>query len=196
MKRKGRNKRIFLVLCMVMAVGIFASGMRTEAASKRKNALAAYAQFLEKKSASDEFALAYINGDKVPELIYGNNAIYTYKNGSVSTMATYTMSYIKGYYKKTGIVDVSYAHGNIYGSSVKWDYYYKVSGKGNTIKLTKCLYEETGKKSTTTYLNSGYSNISKTKFKQQLKKLTKSRKLIKVKYYKNTAANRKKLLKK
>jgi hypothetical protein len=49
--------------------------------------------------------------------------------------------------------------------------------------------------STDTYYYGAKDNaISKTKFKQQLKKLTKSRKLTKLKYHENTSANRKKYL--
>lgn len=187
-------KRFLTLLCVMFLAGTLLPGMRAEAGAK-KDALKAYSSLLETKdTGSYGFALAYIDGDGVPELVF-DDTIYSYKNGSIQSVTKLGWSncMLQGFYKKTGIIDVFYAHANIYGS-IHWDYYYKYSKGKCKQKLTKSIYNDSNG-SATGYYNAKDNSISKTKFQRQLKKLVGTKKMTKFKYYKNTAANRKKYLK-
>mgnify|MGYP002709181887 CR=1 FL=1 len=196
-----KTAALFLLLLALMPT------QEAMAASKKKQALKAYAAMLEKKENKtgnynfDKFALAYIDGDSVPELIYGDygNTVYTYKNAKVQQLYSPGTSYVAGYYKKKGVVCVTYAHGNAYGDLLESYWYYKYS-KGKFVqKLSKYKNSswKNGKKiaSSVTYWNVKEKKISKSLFQRQLKKLVGTKKMSKFKFYKNTSANRQKYLK-
>lgn len=188
MKLKRKSMYVLSLLCIAVFIGILIPGIHIEAASQKVKALQAYAAFLEtKQTGNDEFAIAYINADAVPELIYNETFIYTYANGKVQELYNTLSNRLSGYYKKKGIITEIIAHPMYSGT-----YYNKWTNGKFTVKLS-VTNRTVGKE--TTYRNAKGKVVSKARFQRQLKKLVGTKKMTKFKYYKNTAANRKKYLK-
>lgn len=166
-------------------------------------------------AASDcKFALVYIDKDSVPELVLKTDAVshaegyyqlYTYKNGKVKRLA-----YLKdgfSYFKKKGVFRTTY--GPMMGEQ-SFEYY-KMSKNsysyvGGWIKScwVNGEWREDGTYEYNYYKalnkvkdcnNARTKEISKKQFQKELKKLVKSTKESKPKFYSNTAKNRKKHLK-
>lgn len=214
MKKKKRMTRITaFVVIFVLCVSL---GTMSEATSAKSKAMKAYKKYLsgtyvtwdDKRvsSANCYFTIAYVDNNKVPELIIRNDVenshgpgygiICTYKNGKVKIVDRLHLEDGKfAYYKKTGIVEDSVYYGRVITMV------YKLSG----IKFT----EKLGKEVADDYWRQFYPNwygkyvkgkstpieISKKQYNKKLKKLTKGKKRTKAKVYKNTAKNRNKILK-
>lgn len=192
-----------MVLC-VLAAFLAVPCVRAEAAPAKTKALRAYEKFLSKGTiawdtnykvpAKDcEFAIAYLDQDKVPELILHNSSvshvaaygrIFTYKNGKVKRVGTVDMDDSKFYYyKKKGIFISHYENGGSfdnYRKIIKGKIVHKLQ-KGRQIPENRTRYYDAGRK-----------EISKSRFNQELKKLVGSKKKTSAKFHKNTSKSRKK----
>lgn len=183
-KKPGAVRLILLLVCMCMAVPVNAG-----AASKKSKALKAYKNFLAGQEASMLFTVAYVNNDSVPELICGttdSTAMYTWKNSTMKTVKCQSMDAFKSYYKKKGIIVSSFSQGNY--TEQKYGLF---KGTTCTVKMQKVTFS--GGARTLYWRNGG--EISLKKFNSLLKSYVGSKKVTKLKYYKNTAANRRKYLK-
>ena len=188
MKKKTRITILLTTLLL-----LFAFAMPASAASTKTKALKAYRKFLEKEKDNlfyQYFGIAYINNDSVPELVTyglgGKPTICYYKNGKVKNLMSAANCYYSHYYKKKGVVkQTAYPY-----RSEEWDYYGYVK-----VNLAKNKWSILSGYSDGKYENSKYKTISKKQFKNILKKAVGKTKATKIKYYKNTAANRKKYLK-
>lgn len=209
MKRKKGMRNIMMLMCIALLTGILLPSVQTEAASQKGRALQAYEEYLkEHPSSVKKFAIAYIDNDKLPELLYqGNNYlgqtyIYTYRKGKIEyigKIGTAAM-WIEIYPKKKMIIE-RYAWGG-YTATNQFTYY-RYSRRG----LQKCLYQEgwsimsSGGYSGWDYGYTNYKNgkkagsISKRCAKRKLKKLVGSTKAKKVTFHDNNTINRTKYLK-
>ena len=183
----------------------------SKATSKKAAALKAYNTFLQKKSykvyirysvpfSKASFGLAYLNNDSVPELIVKDNVdrsykdyrlIFTYKNGKVKLLnhdifskyykkTSVYMRVIKLSTNRTGLREVQ--HNKLIGTQSKR---YLIRQKGTVIYGEKI----------NRYCDANMKDITPAEYNRRLKKLTKSKKASSVKYYKNSATNRRKYLK-
>lgn len=200
------------LLCMLVLVMMLCP-LEVQAASQKTKAMKAYKSMLSKKTMrwgndpyykavptnTCRFTIAYIDNNSVPELIVessyvtraaGTVVIYTYRNGKVqvvknSTTGKYFADSGKfSYYKKKGIFISTYVMGGV------TDNYYKMSKNKASLKLqadNSLMYGRS-------YYNAS-KKITKKTFDKSLKKLVGSKKKTNAKFYKNTAANRKKYLK-
>lgn len=205
-----RKKLRIKVMALLLVSFLMVPTVKIQAASKKKEALKAYAAVLESKENKagnynqGKFALAYIDKNKVPELvyIYGSRTyggeMYSYQNGSVrQNVVPAFMLY--GYYKKKGVILASHTHANVVsGEAMEVMYYLKYSKGKFPIKLSRVksyLWKSGRKKNlSVTYCNVKNKEISKSKFKSQLKKMAGSGKAMKFRFYDNTSTNRAKYL--
>lgn len=193
--KKYRN----MILCMMLVL-LAAMPMGAQATSKKAKALAAYNTFLAQTTGKygkeyDKFAIAYINNDSVPELVFRDPVytyFYTYKSGKVTLLHKDLSMNVFKYYKKKGMLVRLYVHRGLQtttymrlskGTFKEYLGTQKYNGETNYFKYVreKSYYTE---KLTT-----------KSKFNKLLKKYVGSKKATAFKFYKNTAANRKKRLK-
>ena len=196
MKRSGiMKKAVLLILSIVLTFAICGA---TPAASKKSKALKAYGKYLEKHASVVQFGILYLDKDSVPELavIERNSSgwktgdLFSYKNGKVRQYNTgkyvTSMSTIfRGFYKKKGIVEIT---SDDAGSQETW--YCRISGM-----YLRPVTEKWNSRGTTYCICSPFSKVTKKQFNAELKKYTGGRKLTKIKYYSNTASERKKRLK-
>lgn len=205
--QKGTWKRLavrILMLCMILTCAFFTQSVTSDAASQKTKALKEYNRLLSQKklrwsdklkvrSSKLKFSLIYIDKDSVPELfidgtsagtthVSGAYKLYTYRNGKLYDVGAYRDSF--GYYKKKGVfVSKTYLHG-------EYETYHKLSKGTDVIKLRSEKYY------TTQYFDENENRISKAAYKKQLKNLTGKKKVSAPVCIRNTAANRKRLLKK
>ena len=221
-----------MTLCIVFA---WMMPMQTQAMSKKRKAMKAYRKYLsqtwlkyydldgkEYKVSIDEdwtgdlipvyayapkvkFAAAYINKDKIPELIvyigdslnanvswehpYGQ--LYTYKSGKVKCLGGFSLwkpSKSKYYKKKNLIAD--YAFDDSEDHEIQ---YFGIRGNKIESKLIKAYLTENSIEYFT--WRDVFVNISKKQFNKKLKKLKGNKRSSKFKWHKNTKKNRKKYLK-
>lgn len=218
---RSRNKRRanlgFLALLLILTGALlFSSASTVQAVSKKRTttekvaALKAYNTFLQKKSykvytrysvsfSRASFALVYLNNDSIPELLVKDNfdrsykdyrLIFTYKNGKVTLL---NHDIFSKYYKKTGmytrVIKLStnrtglreIQHNKLVGKQSK-RYLIRQKGKSYGTMINR-------------YCDGNMNDISPAEYNRRLKKLTKSKKATSVKYYKNSATNRKRYLK-
>lgn len=193
MKTMKKSNQLILIatLTLCMLLTLFVPSTNVNAASKRTKALTAYRNFMEKRTSYyDQFALIYYNNDSTPDLFYNNyidTAVYTYKKGKLVCLYKNSASGVySSYYPRKRMLIGSYAH---MGQSTET--YYRSSGaclsKSQGLGIRKSIYNKI----------SGYSykSISKSTFNKTLKKYVGSKKKKKIKNYRNTAANRNKVLK-
>ena len=143
------------------------------------------------------FGLAYIDNDKVPELVltamdqgcdffYG---VFTYKQGKVvriTSGAGYDM--FKGYYAKKGVICIQETtEGTPYTRR-----YYKISG---TKAKSVAGHFFSSPKGVSDMYYIGSKEVSKAAFKAEYKKYVGSKKMSTVKFHPNTKTNRSKYLK-
>lgn len=191
--------------CMlaIMLLTFCMSGVTSaHAASTKAKAIKAYKQFLEKTDSKYSFSTIYLDKDSVPELLvheYLVNVgyVYTYKNGKV-VQAGGTGKAPVYYYKKKGIITSGWQFSG--GSSGETaTAYYQLKGKKLNLVLADVKKAALVNKEWTTvaeyrqYTNASgaYTKTEKKAFNKALKKLTGSRQKVRIKYYQNTAANRK-----
>lgn len=217
---KQRKKIFLLTLLLLMSM----TSLTAQASSTKTKALKSYAKLLSKskistnklKSSGCSFALAYIDNNSVPELVIksfqlgssnGYYVVYTYKNGKAVQIGN-LLGTSFGYYKKKGVFrDMRYFTHPMGGPGDQTTYY-KLSNGKITSMLSKAVYEPDPfyKRTKSMYYyyycagsdSSNYKSIKKSNYNSRLKKLIGSKTLTKdtkMKFYKNTAANRKKYLK-
>ena len=199
MKRKSTVYAAFVLLLSLMAVCM---AMSASAASKKSQAVSAYRAYLETQGESALFDLIYLNNDSVPELTV-NKEIYTFKNGNMIKLESslLLMHWPGTYYKKKGVMTLTYAHGGYFPS--QFVRYVKMSGKklNNKMEIGKFgeVNTSTGKvRWTTTYSvqkRGTAKKVEKAAFNKALKKLVGTKKATKIKQLQNTEANRTKYLK-
>ena len=218
MKKKTRITILLTTLLL-----LFAFAMPASAASTKSKALKAYKKLLAQKeitfvdrwhtkasfpTSKMKFALVYLDNNTVPELVIDNldnipimwygeigfsdfgNAVFTYKGGKLKQLDVYNSNWrFTKVYKKKGVFYSNNTHHK------KEAIYYYIKGT-KTIDIGsfengKYYNRENGKY----YKNGAIKPIKKSAFQKLLKKYVGSTKATKIKYYKNTAANRKKYLK-
>lgn len=201
----GRLLRGFLILFVMV---LLVSPMHVQAASAKKKALNAYKTMLARpqqvfQDLMDEdelteytiqFAVAYVDKNKVPELFVriqsGSftewSGIYTWKSGKVRFVEGFTNiadnTLFKGYYKKTGIyVATRGSDGPVYERIVKLK-----SGKAKDVALGSRMKRYK-------YWGIGNKAVSKKAYKKFVKRVSKKKKLTKFNWISNTSANRNKV---
>lgn len=171
------------------------------------------------RSSETKFALAQINNDKdgIPELIVqkklpgvnrGAFAVFTYSNGRiVRVMNGNDYEGFLGYYSKTGVIRTRDYSPMGRNNSYK-EYFSCLSGTKTITKLRKehsinprndkpCYYYFAGRydRTKTTNRDGMLTKTSRSKFAASLKSITKSKTVIKFKFYSNTSGNRSKYCK-
>ena len=200
------------LLLFVLVLALFVPSANVCALTQKQKAFNAYKSMLSKSkvsivssgsptpSSKVQFAIAYIDNNDVPELIVkrsdGLFAVFTYKNNKIYRVKKGNGDdRFVGYYKKTGgykLIDDKNKSGVYYLEN-----YYLLTNSGTTEKISKYVYLGPGP------MWIGYDSFNKghcvainhSTFKSKFVSLTKGKSLTKVKYYSNTAANRKKYLK-
>lgn len=152
------------------------------------------------------FSLIYLDNDSVPELfVYehstyaeGKYKIYTYYKGKAQALELpmgdeswydRTNDVCSKYYKKTGFFVSDWAKQG--GASLSYDYY---PGKGKKVKRICSKSWAVGNEKQASY-SAGYESSTQKEYNRLIKKYSKGKKPTKVKWYENTAKNRKKYLK-
>lgn len=176
---------------------MFSLNLTVNAASQKQKALKAYDKFMASQGSNVRFAIVYIDNDSVPELIRKCNGsfglrVYTYKNNRVTGLYStwenddYSETTAFAYYPKKSLFRIR--SGLMFDC---YDYYTLKNGQ-ETIVLG---YNQIGEYYR---FNKGdkynRTDISKKEFQKRLKKLVGNKKLTTCTYYKNTSANRKKIL--
>ena len=163
------------------------------------------------KAGDVKFALAYIDNDGIPELIISTNVgdtplygILTYKNGRISRVYNSDGRFMfSGYYNRTGCFLEKYNFHDYIGGrrcDTYNNYYIKMgSSTFNTLLIAhrfKRNYSNPYK-----LVNDEYTIVSKSRvtnrseFIRYMSNVTKGKSLSKVTFYRNTSANRNKILK-
>ena len=203
-----KRRKDWLCFLFLLAVFMTVPCVKAGAAPAKTKALKAYGEFLSKKTVRWDsyydklpakecrFAVAYIDKDNIPELIlYNTNVthvsrfgrLYTYKNGKVKCVGAVDIDGGKCYYyKKKGIFVGEYVMGGISNA------YLKLSNGKISSKLVK--RKKMDGVSNGTYYYDPQKEITKSSFNKRLKSLVGTTKRTTVKFYKNTGANRKKIL--
>ena len=150
-------------------------------------------------ASNTQFAIAYINNDSIPELIvrtvdghYGS--VLTYRNGKIVRLE-YTdevIGMVYGYYSKTGM----YLNRRKWPDSISKDSY-KLMGAAGVKERFEIYTWKSGAKEMFYYDRNGKSVTLRnhTEFRNKLLTFTKGKALTVYKFYRNTAANRKNILK-
>ena len=210
--RSKKNRKLWGL--MVLLLILVCSSVTTQAASQRTKAVKAYASFLSKnrylkwtdrsnmrtgQAKKCYFALACIDNNDVPELVlytpdschlFGWGVMYTYRNGRVVRVSElcFDLRSTLGYYKKKDVYVDNYSC-----TGLGTYFYNRISGRGFGCKEIRYNYR------TRKWVTSGYNwnnkFVSKANFDRALKRVVGKTKFTKYKFYKNTAANRKKYLK-
>lgn len=196
-------KRILTILLSVaIIISIFAvvSTSSVSAASKRTKAVRAYKSFLKQNSNYSEFSLIYLDNNKVPELLakYGSFVnLFTFREGKVTDELSivntgYQTNEKFNYFKKIGIFSSNTIHYGVWSES-----YPKLSKgkiKGTVFRSGNLGSEKTsGVKGYYKYKKQGnFVRISKAKFKSELKRITRNKKMSSAKFFSNTKTGRKK----
>ena len=186
MTRKKLRNSLLGTMALILCLG---AGTKVHAASAKTLAKQAYKAYMAGISQNLEFALIYLDKDSVPELAVTNGRIYTYKksSGMVLLQDDYEFDY-KKYYKKKGVIYSDIIPGAVMDYDV--GYYQRMSG-GKLVTICHHMHYKSG---AWKYYNAKYKIVTKAKYKKLIKKYAGSRKLTKIKYYKNTAANRNRYL--
>lgn len=197
-----KKVKLFGAFCLLFGLLLVtAGGMHADAASAKTKAVRAYSDLLKKskvtimggelRPAKARFAAVYIDNDSVPELIIedmeaGCWYVLTYRNNKVKCMDCFIGVFSMSYYKKKGImaVDVdSFGGGALIYSKVSNGKLTDIASQTQSGGSGKNIYYVKGKKT------------SRTAFSKYLKKITGSKKAARIRFYKNTAANRRKYIK-
>ncbi len=214
MSNRGKICTLWLLILMTIPVAGGVFPCHASAAAGKKKAFQAYNKFLSKKRIDwddDEyepqimsklnFAIAYIDKNEIPELViynargkshgvFGDGMVYTYRNGKLKKSGVLGCSLLGKvrYYEKIGIIK-DYSFDNF---SRNWCFYYKLSaGKvRSTGSETEYNYDDNRWEYT-----ARYKKCSRKKYRKRVMVITKNKTGKKFKWFKNTAANRKKHLK-
>lgn len=197
-----KKVKLFGVFCLLFGMLLFtAGGVRADAASAKTKAVRAYTSLLKKSKVTlkggelhpvkARFAVAYIDNDSVPELIIEDMEIgcwylLTYRNNKVKCLECFIGVFSMNYYKKKGILTMDvegFGGESLIYSRISNGKITDVASQTQSVGSGKNIYYVKSKKT------------SKAVFNKYLKNLTGSKKAVKIKFYKNTAANRKKYIK-
>ena len=103
------------------------------------------------------------------------------------------------YYNKTGLFMIWNDDGGGSGGRSDWKSYHLLKNGKDNLKLISYQFLQNGRIIEESYNTGGEldfeNGISRGSFQNKLRSLTKGKKAAKIKYYKNTASNRKKYLK-
>ena len=147
------------------------------------------------KASSTDFAIMYINNDDIPELIvrgdvggYKSYGVYTYKNGKVQFVYREEAAIFRGCYTKTGyFVSLEDLEACPYVDYMRD--YVQMSGTRATKIFT---HKVTNGKNVKFWIKG--QPVSEAKYTRAIRGAVQNKKMTAVKYYKNTRANRKKVL--
>lgn len=205
-----KTRKLMMLVILVLAALL---PLNVQAASAKSKAIKAYKAFLAQDTipwGTDDyytavptkrcsFSLVYIDKNSVPELVVqsgyvthvaGFGVVFTYKNGMVQPVNNIHLDGDFYYYKKKGIYASSYL-----GAGRESYEYYKLSDLTSTGKVSEAKDIMSGDKFYYRITDGNTKSITGKKFNSLLKNLVGSTKKTKAKFYKNTAANRKKRLK-
>lgn len=185
--------------CMLLMCCIIFVGTKVDAASAKSKALEKYRSIMVGKSSYTNFAVVYLDNDKIPELItsgsYGSSGyvIITYKNGKLLTRESRNKPYC--YWKKRGFFSILDARSSYY-AGYGWEEtkYYKMKKNSNELVAYFHLHKDYNDGSRVVKYYSKGSEISKGSFDSVILKYKKNTKGREIKYYTNTLSNRKKYL--
>ncbi|MDO4322569.1 MAG: hypothetical protein Q4C61_08565 [Lachnospiraceae bacterium] len=195
-------KKMKRLLLVAMLFALMLVPQNASAASQKTKAMKAYKSYMAQKGSSARFAVAYLDKDSVPELIYYVPSkplykVFTWKSGKMKTVfsADYSKDIsnlydFKYYYKKKGVLLATPYTG---AAGISGKTYFAYSGG----KYKRVLDRQNAFGKVSCYKISGtkFTKISSAQFNSSLKKLVGNTKAAKLTYYKNTAANRTKRLK-
>lgn len=147
------------------------------------------------KASSTDFAIMYINNDDIPELIVRGDVggmksygVYTYKNGKVQFVYGEKAAIFRGCYAKTGyFVSLEDLEACPYVDYMRD--YVQMSGT----RATKIYTHKVVKGKNVKFWIKGQP-VSEAKYTRAIRSSVKNKKMTAVKYYKNTGANRKSVL--
>ena len=147
------------------------------------------------KASSTDFAIMYINNDDIPELIvrgdvggYKSYGVYTYKNGKVQFVYGEEGAIFRGCYNKTGyFVSLEDLEACPYVDYMRD--YVQMSGT----RATKIYTHKVANGKNVRFWIKGQP-VSEAKYTRAIRSSVQNKKMTAVKYYKNTGANRKKVL--
>ena len=219
---KGLSQKLKRVLLVTLAVAMLVPmpAQTGLAATQKQKALNAYKKWLAKdivlvddkggsylgdhgkanyyykgsKSSDLRFSLIYVDNDNIPELaVYDSyllkGCILTYKKGKIVRFGS---SYVPThYYKKKGTLKFTDRRVTDYG----YEIVSKVSGKYKEVLSNYKAKKNSGARYYDESKTKNRVEINKKAFLSSMKKYTKNAKATKIKYYKNTKANRNKRLK-
>ena len=205
---------VLAMFCIVLIV----PALNVSAVTQRQKAMAAYKKYLSQSkvyvmpkgktyydysyqkrtyngtpSSKAKFSFVNIDNDGVPELIVSGYlkgepiyTVLTYKNGKICRASSVYGSKVRGYYPKTGIY---LDHGDV-GATYETSYRFK------GVKASRVMDKYVFRPSTTiTIYSIGSNEVSARTFAAKRKSITGGKTLLKAKFYKNTAENRKLRLK-
>ena len=154
-------------------------------------------------AAKTEFAIAYINNDSIPELIVKTKkgdycSVLTYRNGKIVRIWNNSFyNFVNGYYSKTGM----FVDKRLPDMAKIADYrkYMLMGSSGSVTQRFEILeHDVKGVKSYDYYSpqTKKWTRLkNRTDFKNKLLTFTRGKALTPVRYYGNTATNRKNILK-
>ena len=210
-------------LLLVICITLLLPGIDSSAETKRQQAMKAYNRWLSapkvyvlkkgeiywntedgykteyytsSKPSEVKFSLQYIDGDSIPELIvYGlvggmtSYGIITFKNGRLCRVYDIQCARFEGSFYKTGYFLQSNGldgFPNFYEAE-----YYQMLGT----KAVKKYSKSTGHLCKDSNFILGKRKVGAAEFNRRIAAQTNNRKLTKIKYYRNTSANRATILK-
>jgi len=217
------SQKIKKGLLLIMSIVMLAPAVRGLAATPKQEALKAYSRWLSNANvqvmpknediylldgwtkytrptpaSKTLFAIAYINNDSIPELIVCNDnkefySVLTYRNGKIVRASSCgELTTLRGYYSKTGV----YMDSKSVRFSPFKTMYYVMGTNSTSHRFEVDAYEDAATRYYYFTKNRVMTSLAnRTMFKSKLETFTKGKALTPVKYYRNTAANRKNILK-
>lgn len=186
-------RRIILSIMVVSMVVSAFPGLEVKAASKKSKVLKAYASYL-KKSGNEEFTVADLNGDGIPELFTDSTISdipIIYKNNKTARLSELDWAWGLVYYPNR-----NYLMAERVGAFDDTTQYARLTKRGDLIWLASRVGDvQFGDERTVKY--EYYVNgkkATKKKYNAYVKSLEKGAKELKLEFHKNTSANRKKYL--
>ena len=210
-------------LLLVICIALLLPGIDASAETKRQRAMKAYNRWLSapkvyvlkkgeiywntedgykteyytsSKPSEVKFGLQYIDGDSIPELIvYGlvggviSYGIITFKNGKLCRVYDIQCARFEGSFYKTGYFLQSNGLDG-FPSCYEAEYYQMLG-----TKAVKKYSKTTGHLVKDSNFILGKRKVGAAEFNRRIAAQTNNRKLTKIKYYKNTSANRATILK-
>lgn len=185
MKTRKKIRQILLVILLLCScTGL----LRVQAATAKADALQAYRNYLENQRSFLKFSVIYLDKDAIPELVLNDGKIFTYKKstGMKLLQDDYEFDY-KKYYKKKGVICSDIIMGAMMGYDVV---VYSRVANGKLKGFCRSHHYTNGKWEYAKYSRSRISKVAKAQFNALIRKYAGKKKLTKIKYHANTAADR------